>query len=94
MTRVTKIWVARLNISQRTAEKIIQEHGITPDEVRQAVVCVEGLGFARHYHEERGWRVIIKIWIRWRPVVVVLYEDEDPMGDVWNLGSAYFANGG
>jgi hypothetical protein len=40
---VTRIWVAELRISRRTAQKIAQVHGITEDELRDAVECVRGL---------------------------------------------------
>ncbi|WP_225319722.1 hypothetical protein [Micromonospora aurantiaca (nom. illeg.)] len=82
--------MAWLNISPRTAEKIIQLHDLTPDEVRQAVQCVPGLDFGWHHHPERGLRAIVRVEIRSRPVLVVLYDAEDPVGDVYNLGSAYF----
>lgn len=84
------LWVAWLNISGRTTEKITQLHGITPDEVRQAVVCVADLEFGWHHHPERGWRAIVETEIRGRPVLVVLYDADDPVGDVYNLGSVYF----
>jgi hypothetical protein len=73
--------------------EISQLHGITAEEVRDAVVCVEGLSFAWHNHPDRGWRAIVEIRIRGRLALVVLYEADDPLGDSWNLGSAYFVEG-
>jgi hypothetical protein len=90
---VTRIWVARLTISERTAEKIIRRHRITPDEVIEAVVCVEGLAFTWHRHPDRGLRAIVQTFIRGRRALVVLYPAGDAFGDVWRLGSAYFVDG-
>jgi hypothetical protein len=87
---VRGLWVAELLISDRTEAKIIQRHGITPDEVKDAVVCVSGLDYAKSHHPERGWRFMVKPVIRGRRVLVVLYDAEDPLGDVYHLGSAYF----
>jgi hypothetical protein len=43
-------------------------------------------------HPTRGERFIVRTTIRSRPVLVVLYKREDPLGDSWNLGSAYFTD--
>lgn len=83
------IWVAVLRISDRTARKIIADHGLYPAEVRDAVVCRPRLRFAWDHDPERGLRALVKVSIRERERLVVLYPTEDPMGDVWNLGSAY-----
>jgi hypothetical protein len=86
---VDTIWVARLNISPRTAHKISSVHGLQADEVRAAVERVPGLPFTWNDHPERGRRAIVRAVIRDRPVLVVLYPTHDPFGEVWNLGSAY-----
>jgi len=65
---------------------------MTPHQVREAVVCIEGLDYARAYYEVRGWRWLVKTQIQGRPALVVLYDTEDPIGDVYNLGSAYFTD--
>lgn len=83
------IWVAKLNISGRTAHKIAGVHGLQPDEVREAVEQVHGLPYAWHDHPERGRRAIIRVKLRGRSHLIVLYPATDPVGDVWNLGSAY-----
>jgi len=83
------VWVATLHISDRTAQKIVQTHRITPDEVREAVVGVVGLRYVWSEDPERGERAIIETTIRGRRVLVVLYPRESTMGDEWNLGSAY-----
>ena len=76
-----RIWIARLNISRQTAAKISFLHGLTEEEVRDEVECVEGLAFAWHDDPERGLRAIVSVWIRARPVLVVLYPASDPLGD-------------
>jgi hypothetical protein len=40
------MWVARLIVSQKTAEKLAGRHGLTWQEVRDSVVCVSGLRYA------------------------------------------------
>ncbi len=84
------VWVAVLNISWRTAEKITGLHEITADEVRQAVVCVRGLSCTWHTHPERGERAIVSVKLRGRDALIVLYPTVD--ADMWNLGSAYFTD--
>ncbi len=87
---LVRIWVATLRISQRVAEKIINEHHIEPQEVRDAVECVVGLAVSEDLDPERGWRVIVQVRIRGNEALVVLYPADDPIGDVWSLGSVYF----
>ena len=86
------LWIAELLVSQRTAEKLSGKHHLSPDEVRDALVCVEGLPFAVDVDPERGERVIVATWLRGRPVRAVLYAAEHPLGDVWHLGSVYFVD--
>jgi len=84
------IWVAQLNISPRTAEKITSKHSITPEEAEQTVQCVSNLDFSWDVDAVRGERAIISVRIRNRPALLVLYDAGHPLGDVWNLGSVYF----
>lgn len=42
---VPAVWVVTLHISDRTAQKIVQKHQITPNQVREAVVGVVGLRY-------------------------------------------------
>lgn len=84
------VWVADLKISPATAEKISQKHGVHEDEVRQAIVCVQGLPYVWHDHETRGRRAIIEAIVREKRVLIVLYpRPHDAYGDSWSLGSAY-----
>ena len=85
----TTIWVARLKISPRTAEKIQQAHHLEPNDVRDEVQCVEGLTFAWNYSETQGgWRAIVEVRHRRGLMLVVLFPTREE--DIWNLGSAYF----
>jgi hypothetical protein len=88
-----RLWVARLYVSRRTADKISRRHGITETEVRDAVVCVEGLEFVWHLNPDRGVRAIVKVRIRRTMALVVLYPANDPLGDTYHLGSVYFVEG-
>jgi len=56
------------------------------------VECVEGLPYTWDDDPVRGLRAIVRVQIRGRLFLVVLYPTDDPMGDVWNLGSAYRAS--
>ena len=82
--------MADLRISDRTAHKIETKHGLTPAEVRVAVLRVPGLAYSWDNHPTRGLRVIIDTRIRDSRVLVVLYPRANAVfGDSWNLGSAY-----
>lgn len=83
------LWVAKLLVSDATAKKIDSLHHVTKDEVRDAVVCVEGLQYAEDDDPERGWRALVQVTMGNRKVLVVLYPVDDPMGNVYALGSAY-----
>lgn len=85
-----RLWVARLHISQRTAQKIISAHHITPEEVRDAIELRAGLTYVWDEHPTRGLRAMVEVSIRAQHVIVVLYPVADqPLGDEYNLGSAY-----
>ncbi|GEM_PF-1792375 len=88
------IWIARLLISERVGQKIIDQHDIGPGEVRAAVVQVEGLDFSWVYDEPgKGAYVIVRAQIRGENALVVLYPTDNPMDHEWRLGSAYFISG-
>jgi hypothetical protein len=84
-----QVWVATLRISERVAEKIVEKHGITPQQVRDVVVEVEGLEGSWDYDPERGLRAIIQVALGEHDVLVVLYPADDLGVNVWRLGSAY-----
>jgi hypothetical protein len=93
---VLTIWIARVRISERVMRKIIDEHGISPGEVRAAVERVEGLDFSWVYEPERGRvnpYVIVRTKIGEEDALVVLYPTDNPMDHEWRLGSAYYIRG-
>ena len=51
---VTKLWVARLNISDKVAQKLIHKHSITVQDVHDALVCVPFIAvlFAADYDDD------------------------------------------
>lgn len=83
------LWVARLIVSQKTAEKLAGRHALDWREVQDAVVCVAGLRYVWDDHPERGRRALVEVEIRGRWCLVVLYPVDDSSGDVYALGSAY-----
>lgn len=86
------IWVEHLEISNRTAYKIMTDHDVLPTEVRSAVQGVEGIEFVWDDHPESGRRAILRVVIRKRWWLVVLYPDRWGRQDYWHLGSAYEIN--
>lgn len=92
---VLTIWIAHLLISERIANKIIERHGISPDEVRTAVEKVAGLDFSWVYEPERGRfnpYVIVRTQIQGRDALVVIYPTDDPMDLEWRLASVYYVD--
>jgi hypothetical protein len=88
------IWVAQLYISPRTASKLTQLHGLQADDARDAVQCVPGLLAERVYDEELQCikflvEVQMRRGVRRTRVLVVLFSVDDPLGDIYALGSAY-----
>jgi hypothetical protein len=80
------IWIAVLNISDRTAAKVQGKHGVSRPDILDALVAVEGLPYRWDNDPERGLRAIVTVRIGDRDYAIVVY----PIGDdVWNLGSAY-----
>jgi len=82
--------VSTLRISERVAKKITEEHGITPQQLRTAVVRVEGLDGSWDYDKSRGLRAIIEVEIGEGNALVVLYPADDMGPNVWRLGSVYY----
>jgi hypothetical protein len=83
------LWVARLIVSARTAEKLTSRHGLDWQEVHDAVVGVHGLHSVWDDDPDRGRRALVEITIRGKRCLVVLYPVADPSEDVYALGSAY-----
>jgi hypothetical protein len=84
-----KLWIARLIVSPRTAEKLSSKHNLDQQEVVDAVVCVKNLAYTWNVDPERGLRALVEVEIRGKRCLVVIYPVDDPSGDVYALGSAY-----
>ncbi len=80
--------VAVLYVSYRTEQKLIQRHQITMQDVEDAILNVRGLHGSWDNDPERGPRLLIRVTIRGRRALIVLYPTINPTE--WNLGSAYF----
>ena len=65
---VPTIWIARLLVSPATAAKLSARHGLSADEVRDALTCVPGLQFRWDRHPARGRRAIVRVVIRQQAV--------------------------
>lgn len=83
-----RVWVAQLHISERTADKLADKHGISADDVRSHVQRVGNLRGAWDYHPQRGLRLLLKVPMEEQMILVVLYPRDDS-DEAWNLGSAY-----
>ena len=83
------LWVAKLYVSERTAQKLAERHKLDYRDVIDAVVCVRGLAYTWEDHPERGRRAKVEATIGGRECLIVLYPVDDPQGDVYALGSAY-----
>ena len=67
------LWVAVLNVSVRTAQKLSSKHGLSEAEVRMAIVGVKGLRYVWDDSPDgRGLRAIVETNINGRRVLVVL----------------------
>jgi hypothetical protein len=86
----TSFTISELYVSYLTEQKLIHKHQISVDEVEQAIVGVRGLSGAWDDDPERGRRLIVRVTIRTKRAIVVLYPRDDP--SEWNLGSAYFTH--
>jgi hypothetical protein len=84
------LWVAELIISPWVWAKLCDpDHRLDPDEVRLAIVAVQGLRFKERSNPPRGPRSYVQIAVGGVRVLCALYPVEHPMGDVYALGSAY-----
>ncbi len=81
-------WVARLHVSERTAEKLASKHGLRTADLRDEVVCRRGLGARENRDPERGVRLYVDVVIQGAPVLVVLKRHQHQV-DEYYLVSAY-----
>ncbi len=82
------IYVARLLVSWRTADKITNRHGIALVDLRDEVECVEGLQGVRDDRSDGSTRYYLFVKINRRNVKVVLCPHPADV-DVYYLASAY-----
>lgn len=80
--------VAVLFVSYKTEQKLVHKHQMSVEEVESVLVNVRGLYGSWDDDPARGSRLLVRVTIRGRRALVVLYPTDDPT--VWNLGSAYF----
>jgi hypothetical protein len=90
--RRERVWVALLSVSTRTRNKIVGDHQIQEQEVRDVVVCQAGLEYRWELDPNHGWKAVVSCEIRGRPCAIVLFPAPHPLGDAWHLGSAYFVD--
>ena len=83
------LWVARLVTSDATRQKLSSLHGLDWSDVNAAIVGARGLRYYWDDDPDRGRRAIVEASIGGRLCIIVLYPVDDPMGDVYALGSAY-----
>lgn len=83
------LWVARLIISDATKQKLSALHGLDWHDVNEAIVGVRGLAYIWDDDPERGRRALVEADVGGRRCVAVLYPVDDPIGDIYALGSAY-----
>lgn len=81
-----QLWIAVLLISEPTAAKIREVHGVDVNELRDQLVAQVGLPYKWDDDPERGRRALVETSVGRKSVLAVLY----PVGDdVYRLGSAY-----
>lgn len=85
---VSSLWVARLLVSDATAQKLSAKHGLDWQEVHDAIVCIRELRFTWQHHPERGRRAMVELVVQDQRCIAVLYPVSGPSGDVFALGSA------
>ena len=83
------LWVAHLEMSDGTRQKLVGKHHLDPYDVLQALVCVEGLDYVWD-EDERGLRAYVRIVLGGTELLAVLY----PAGreDTYSLATAYPRN--
>jgi hypothetical protein len=74
----------------KAAHKIAVKHGVSADEVRDALICTPGLSYVWDDSPTRGRRAIVRTRIRGLAYLAVLYPDVRD-SSCWDLGSVYLA---
>jgi len=83
------LWVAELIISPAVRAKVSASHHVDADDVRQAIVAVQGLRYKWRTDLPRGPRVYVELSVLGDRLLAVLYPVNHPMGDIYALGSVY-----
>jgi hypothetical protein len=83
------LWVSQLIVSKVTKTKLAAKHGLDWRDIKEAIVGVAGLRYLWDDDPERGRRALVEVGIGATLCIVVLYPVDDPLGDVYALGSAY-----
>ncbi len=81
--------VSILHVSDATAEKLREKHGLDAEAVRAQVEGVGNLPFRWNVHPEKGSRAYIWTVVDDEPIQVVLYPSRSGDAEEWHLGSAY-----
>lgn len=81
-------YIAEVRISPAMEAKIRQKHGVTGDEVREAVILTPLERARWHEHPQRGWRLLVTgTTYAGRRLNLVLYPVDAEDG-TWSLGTA------
>lgn len=82
-----RVSIVIVEISERVARKIRENHQVTPEEVREAVVMTRLDRSGWDFDDERGWRLLASGTTYWgRELNAVLYPADDD--GRWRLGTA------
>lgn len=81
-------YIALVRASPNVERKILERHGVTMNEVWEAVVLTQVLRSAWDFDQQRGWRLlVVGETYESRRLNVVLYPAQFEEGS-WNLGTA------
>jgi hypothetical protein len=83
------IFIADVIVSPGNKAHVATKHGIDTDDVRSATIGVAGLRGTWRNHPSRGWQLVLPIKLSDKLVAVILYEVDDPMGNVYRLGTVH-----
>ncbi len=82
------VYIAVVTASPAIQQKILDKHGVTFDEVKEAVVLTMVQRSGWNFCEVRGWRLFVTGWTyTGRRINVILYPIDVPDG-TWDLGTA------
>lgn len=90
--RPTRILIVDLSISPRVLEKISSKHGVSPEDVQEALVLTHRVEARWDFSEEHEcWRILaIGVSRSGRALKAALYPVDEYSGR-WRLGTAFWA---